>query len=233
MAGYGAALQGPRKAPWDATHERGTYARCAPGARAGKPRPDDLTFSVRRPIRVPAISAQPAYMSMPERWWEKPLPMGVSSLAIALAVALLPMAVDEIRARRRAKPIQIIAPQDSPPVPAGTKACRPADDTAARFIADIRELATSPDSVSASWRAVLRIPQTREADVALVTDHEVCRRVLSAFKSVRPDGSPPSDAYVARVGSVTIGIGPARTTGPTRMHIVMGPRYEVLGSFSR
>lgn len=44
-----------------------------------------------------------------ERWWEKPVSKGVGSLAIALSVTFGPMAADEIRARRSATPIAIVA----------------------------------------------------------------------------------------------------------------------------
>ena len=45
----------------------------------------------------------------PDRWWDDPLPKGLASLLVALSVALLPVAINEARARRRAKPIEIVA----------------------------------------------------------------------------------------------------------------------------
>ena len=43
------------------------------------------------------------------RWWDRPLSKGVSSLLIALSVAFLPLWIDQVRARRSAKPIEIVA----------------------------------------------------------------------------------------------------------------------------
>jgi len=45
----------------------------------------------------------------PGRWWNDTLPKAMASLVVALSVAFLPLAVNEVRARRRAKPIQIVA----------------------------------------------------------------------------------------------------------------------------
>ena len=50
-----------------------------------------------------------------ESWWDTTLTKALASLAIALAVTFLPLAIDQVRARRRAKPIRIVAP------PANTK----------------------------------------------------------------------------------------------------------------
>lgn len=44
-----------------------------------------------------------------ERWWDTPLTKALASLAIALTVTFLPLVIDQVRARRRAKPIHIVA----------------------------------------------------------------------------------------------------------------------------
>ena len=44
-----------------------------------------------------------------ERWWDTPLTKALASLTIALTVTFRPLAIDQVRARRRAKPIQIVA----------------------------------------------------------------------------------------------------------------------------
>jgi hypothetical protein len=54
-------------------------------------------------------------MAPRDRWWDNPLLKGLSSLVIALSVVFTPSAIDEIRARRRAMPIRIVAPPDSAP----------------------------------------------------------------------------------------------------------------------
>jgi hypothetical protein len=40
---------------------------------------------------------------------QHPLVLGLVSLAIALAVAFLPLAIDALRARKRATPIEVLA----------------------------------------------------------------------------------------------------------------------------
>src|SRR5688572_17228693 len=52
-----------------------------------------------------------------ERWWDTPLTNALASLAIALTVTFLPFAIDQVRARRRAKPIQIVATATDTTVP--------------------------------------------------------------------------------------------------------------------
>ena len=48
-------------------------------------------------------------MQPPGRWWDAPLPKGLSSLLVALSVTFLPLWCDQVRARRSAKPIEIVA----------------------------------------------------------------------------------------------------------------------------
>ena len=51
-------------------------------------------------------------MQPPGRWWDAPLPKGLSSLLVALSVAFLPFWCDQVRARRSAKPIEIVASRE-------------------------------------------------------------------------------------------------------------------------
>jgi hypothetical protein len=44
-----------------------------------------------------------------DHWWHQPLLKGLASLLFALSVTFFPFAADAIRARRRAKPIEIVA----------------------------------------------------------------------------------------------------------------------------
>ena len=48
-------------------------------------------------------------MQPPGRLWDAPLPKALSSLLVALSVAFLPLWCDQVRARRSAKPIEIVA----------------------------------------------------------------------------------------------------------------------------
>jgi hypothetical protein len=58
-----------------------------------------------------------------DRLGQKPLPRAVASLAVALFVTFLPWAADELRARRRAAPIRIVATGDAPADSLGVRAC--------------------------------------------------------------------------------------------------------------
>jgi hypothetical protein len=58
-----------------------------------------------------------------DRLGQKPLPRAVASLAVALFVTFLPLAVNELRARRRAAPIRIVATGEAPADSLGGQAC--------------------------------------------------------------------------------------------------------------
>ena len=58
-----------------------------------------------------------------DRLGQKPLPRAVASLAIALFVTCLPLAINELRARRRAARIRIVATGDAPTDSLGGRAC--------------------------------------------------------------------------------------------------------------
>ena len=48
-------------------------------------------------------------MQPPGRLWDAPLPKALSSLLVALSVTFLPLWCDQVRKRRSAKPIEIVA----------------------------------------------------------------------------------------------------------------------------
>ena len=71
------------------------------------------------------------------------MPRAVASLAVALFVAFLPLAVNELRARRRAAPIRIVATGDAPADSSGVQACWEVGDAAAS-LADPTPALASP-----------------------------------------------------------------------------------------
>jgi hypothetical protein len=86
-----------------------------------------------------------------ERWWDTPLTKALASLAIALAVTFLPLAIDQVRARRRAKPIQIVASAADTAVPFAYAASSEATPTPAESVAvSVVITNTTPDSVRAT-----------------------------------------------------------------------------------
>ena len=84
-----------------------------------------------------------------ESWWDTTLTKALASLAIALAVTFLPLAIDQVRARRRAKPIQIVATTADTTVPfayaASSEVIPPPAESVAVVITNTR-----PDSVRAT-----------------------------------------------------------------------------------
>lgn len=172
------------------------------------------------------------------------MPMAILAPVIALAVGLLPMAVEELLKRRSAAPIRVTATRDTSPGvtidtsadSANAHACRPADDSSNRFISDVLHIAASIDPEWAKARAQLEIPQVDSGAVALVSDDAICRQVLSAFYTTLPSDWPkplPTAVYVAQVGPVYIGMAPVPPKGEIRAHIVTSRRFKVLGQYWR
>ena len=86
-----------------------------------------------------------------ERWWDTPVTKALASLAIALTVTFLPLAIDQVRARRRAKPIHIVATAADTTVPfayaaSGEVSAPPAESVAVSVVITN----TRPDSVRAT-----------------------------------------------------------------------------------
>src|SRR5688572_14779233 len=158
------------------------------------------------------------------------LPAAILAIVIALSVAFLPFAIDELRARRSAKAIRIVASEDTAPASAGNNACRPPDETSAAFIADTRRLATNTDSASSRARAELPIPRADSSSVVLVSQDEVCRKVVSAFNASLPadwSAPPPTSAYVAAVGPMYLALVPLRPGGTTHAYAVVDSVFRV------
>jgi hypothetical protein len=157
--------------------------------------------------------------------------MAILATCIALAVAFLPVAIEKVRARRSARPIQVVATPD-----AGGPACRRPDDTSALFISDVRLIAASPDSAWISLRAELSVPHVESGAVALVTDDEICRSVLAAFNTTIGSDQPmpaPTSLYVAKVGAVYVAMVPAPPDGSVLVHAVISPQFAVLSQYAR
>jgi hypothetical protein len=75
-------------------------------------------------------------MTLGDRSWGASLLKGIASLAVALTITFLPMLVNNIRARRQAAPVEIIASPGvvadtlgSAPCPAGADSASACDST--------------------------------------------------------------------------------------------------------
>jgi hypothetical protein len=158
--------------------------------------------------------------------------MATVSLAAALFVGFLPFAIGKFRERRAAKPNQVVAS------PGGTpgQACRASDSTSARLIADTRQIASAPDSAWTAMRAELEIPRVDSNLVVLVREDGICRSVLSAFNSTLPatwPTHPPTSLYVAKVGTVYVGMIPALTGQGVDVYTVTDARFDILSKFAK
>jgi hypothetical protein len=164
------------------------------------------------------------------------LPAAILAIVIALSVAFLPFAIDKVRARRSAKAIRIVASEDTAPASVGDNACRPPDETSAAFIADTRRLATNTDSASSRTRAGLGIPRADSSSVVLVSQSEVCRKVVSAINASLPAGwsaPPPTSVYVATVGPMYLALVPSPPDGTTRVYAVVDSLFRVVNRYTR
>ena len=161
---------------------------------------------------------------------------GLGSLAIALVVGFLPLAIEKLRARRSARPIQVVASPHTETGAVPGRACRIADSTGTRFLSDARLIAAATDSAWQSMRAELQVPHVDSAGVVLVSDDPVCRRVVSAFNTTLPESwatSPPTSLYVTRVGNIYIAMVPAPPDGSVGVYAVVDDRYDVLSKFAK
>ena len=70
-------------------------------------------------------------MTFGDRSWEASLLKGIASLAIALTITFLPMLVNNIRARRQATPVEIIASPGAVADTLGSAPCPGGADSAA------------------------------------------------------------------------------------------------------
>ena len=164
------------------------------------------------------------------------LPAAILAIVIALSVAFLPFAIDKVRARRSAKPIRIVASEDTPRASVPANACRPPDETSAVFISDTRRLTGATDSTSSRARADLGIPRADSNSVVLVNQDEVCRKIVSAFNASLPadwSAPPPTNAYVATVGPMYLALVPSPPGGTTRVYAVADSLFRVVSRYTR
>lgn len=95
--------------------------------------------------------------------------------------------------------------------------CRPADQTSAIIISQIKSMVTATAGPEVDNRIALQLPQVPDSSVALVTDEAICRQAARAYDSVLVATLklPPSqrDAFVIRVGTSYVVADPA-TNGP-------------------
>ena len=160
----------------------------------------------------------------PGRLWDAPLPKGLTSLLIALSVAFLPLWCDQVRARRSAKPIEIIA-SPAPVVPLAFQARAELTGTPSDSIAvTVAITNTSTESARAvvsqycqvlfEWRAVSdttarprwdgrqRICLARGRDVSLGPGQTEVLRTTASVRDVLGDSLPDGRYIVTAIFEV-------------------------------
>lgn len=159
----------------------------------------------------------------------------LSAAVVALAVALAPLAIDTVRARRSARPIQVVASPGASRDSALGPACRPPDDTSAQFVSDTRHMAASTDSAWSATRTELQIPRVDSTAIVLVADDETCRQVLGAFVTTLSGwpSSLPGSLYVAKAGTVYVGMVPVPPDGSIWTYVVTSSRFNVLSAYAK
>ena len=170
------------------------------------------------------------------RFKTRALPAAILATSVALSVAFLPLGIERLLQRRKAKPIKVVAPPDAVREAPPGQVCRAPDAISTRFVSDLRLIAASTGSAWGETRAELQIPHADSTMVLLLADERTCRAVLSAFNTTLagewPSG-PPASLYVAKVGEAYVGMVPGPPDGSVLVHTVVSSRFEVLSKFAK
>ena len=130
---------------------------------------------------------------------------------------------------------------------ASGQSCRPIDGQAEGLIAYLKRLSSATDEQSGYGRRDLKSPVVDTSTITLVSTTNVCNKVLQTFLAQLPARFPtplPTSLYVAKVGSVYVGMhffqgtppppGTVRVDGgDTRVQVVVDSKYKFLSKFAR
>ena len=115
-----------------------------------------------------------------------------------------------------------------------TLKCRPADQTSASIIAQLRQWVSTQDTATISLRdSVIHLPVVGPATITVVTDETICGKVIRAYtRFPTPLAYTPVNLYVIKIGSVGfVGYDPDKKGGEfTAVHI-FNPQYVRIGGF--
>jgi hypothetical protein len=119
-------------------------------------------------------------------------------------------------------------------VNAQDKQCGPANDTSAALISDLKGWMATEDPNRVALRdRVFRIPVVAESQVSLVTDEQICRKVIDAYGKLPEFAYTPSRVYVIRIGeSDFAGYDPDRKGGEFVAVHIFNSEYSHIGGWS-
>ncbi len=118
---------------------------------------------------------------------------------------------------------------------ATAQTCKAADNHSAFMLGDLKFMSSSPDEIESYQRRDLKIPVVDTTTIVLVTNQQVCNKVLAPFLATLPSDWPsplPSSLYVAKVGTVYVGmvVGPS---GTAHTYAVVDSKYKLLSTYSQ
>ena len=114
------------------------------------------------------------------------------------------------------------------------QACKGADNQSAYLIGELKAVSASAEEYRSYQRRDLKIPVVDTSTIVLVNNQQTCNKVLTTFNSSLPPGWPtplPSSLYVAKVGSVYVGM--VLTPDSTAWtYAVVDSKYKLLAKYS-
>ena len=98
-------------------------------------------------------------------------------------------------------------------LPLGAQSCRTPDAVSARFIEQLRSIATATDSAWAATRAKLGVPAVASAQITLENKDTVCKKAASAYDRevmrLQRTPSQPRRLHLVKVGNYYAALDPA------------------------
>ena len=92
-------------------------------------------------------------------------------------------------------------------------------DTAGYFVRGLRRDIMESDSASL---ANVGLPKVAANQVQLVTNQNICKKAVAAYRTATGESSMPTSAYVIKVGKTRlVVVHPGRGAGEFRSHIVL------------
>jgi hypothetical protein len=119
---------------------------------------------------------------------------------------------------------------------AAQSSCRPADETSARMLQWVKNIATATGPHAAERRTMTKIPQVSASQVTYVTSSTVCNKALSPYnaETVMQDAttgtpvSPSGQLYVVKAGTVYVVWDPVKSAGSYATYVTLDSKYKVL-----
>lgn len=119
---------------------------------------------------------------------------------------------------------------------AAQSSCRPADQTSARMLQWVKNIATGTGPHAAELRTLTKIPQVTASQVTYVTSSTVCNKALNPYntETVMQDAatgtpvSPSGQIYVVKAGTIYVVWDPVKSAGSYATYVTLDSKYKVL-----